>query len=285
MPVMDGLTASRKIRSESLLNKSTPIVAVTAHCTDEDEQASLDAGMNAHLLKPINHYELLLAVHRFTHQNVPIELPLNSKDSVCEAPILAGIDTSIALPRVNNNLTLYKKILHIFLNNNRSSYSNLSNAIKHNNIEESIRISHSLKGSSATIGANNLSKIAACLEQDLRNQRTEQAHANMDLLEIELSKVLSSLETLDPVLETTDEPRVAFNHNEVVKSIESIQQYLFEDLSTTESLIDKLIAVDFPEIYKSKLSELKSEYEHFNLIQVEKILHQLQQMIANTKSD
>jgi CheY-like chemotaxis protein len=54
MPVMDGLTAARTIRSLSRADaKTVPIIALTANTFEEDIRRSLDAGMNAHLSKPI----------------------------------------------------------------------------------------------------------------------------------------------------------------------------------------------------------------------------------------
>lgn len=55
MPVMDGLTASKAIRALKHSDAETiPIIAMTANAFDEDVQKSKDAGMNAHLAKPID---------------------------------------------------------------------------------------------------------------------------------------------------------------------------------------------------------------------------------------
>ena len=54
MPEMDGLTAARKIRElERPDAKTIPIIAMTANVFDEDIARSYEAGMNAHLFKPI----------------------------------------------------------------------------------------------------------------------------------------------------------------------------------------------------------------------------------------
>lgn len=54
MPKMDGLQATEKIRAlERRDAKEIPIVAMTANAFDEDVQKSLQAGMNAHLAKPV----------------------------------------------------------------------------------------------------------------------------------------------------------------------------------------------------------------------------------------
>ena len=54
MPEMDGLEATRAIRAlDRADSKTVPIIALTANAFDEDVQRSLQAGMNAHLSKPV----------------------------------------------------------------------------------------------------------------------------------------------------------------------------------------------------------------------------------------
>jgi CheY-like chemotaxis protein len=54
MPVMDGLEATAAIRALDREDaKKIPIIALTANAFDEDVQLSTQAGMNAHLSKPI----------------------------------------------------------------------------------------------------------------------------------------------------------------------------------------------------------------------------------------
>ena len=54
MPEMDGLEATRVIRSMDREDaKSIPIIALTSNAFDEDVQNSLQAGLNAHLSKPV----------------------------------------------------------------------------------------------------------------------------------------------------------------------------------------------------------------------------------------
>ena len=54
MPEMDGLEATRRIRAMNRTDsKEVPIIALTANAFDEDVQRSLQAGLNAHLTKPV----------------------------------------------------------------------------------------------------------------------------------------------------------------------------------------------------------------------------------------
>lgn len=55
MPVMDGLQATKEIRALPRSDaEEVPIIAMSANAFDRDVQDSLQAGMNAHLAKPID---------------------------------------------------------------------------------------------------------------------------------------------------------------------------------------------------------------------------------------
>ena len=65
MPLMDGYTATREIRASGLPGAvDVPIVAMTAYAMRGDAERSLQAGMNAHLTKPIDVRELTLTLKR-----------------------------------------------------------------------------------------------------------------------------------------------------------------------------------------------------------------------------
>ena len=54
MPEMDGLEATQVIRATNRADaKTIPIIALTANAFDEDVQRSMQAGLNAHLSKPV----------------------------------------------------------------------------------------------------------------------------------------------------------------------------------------------------------------------------------------
>jgi len=67
MPVMDGLTATRRIRaSASPAAAATPIIAMTANVLPEQIAKCVEAGMDGHLGKPMNPTELLNAIAYWT---------------------------------------------------------------------------------------------------------------------------------------------------------------------------------------------------------------------------
>ena len=65
MPVMDGIAATKAIRSsDHPLAKTIPIVAMTANAFEDDVRKMREAGMNEHLSKPIRITEVLKTIRR-----------------------------------------------------------------------------------------------------------------------------------------------------------------------------------------------------------------------------
>ena len=63
MPVMDGYTATKKIRSlEHSDAKTIPIIAMTANAFQEDAEKCIAVGMNAHLAKPLNIEKMMTTI-------------------------------------------------------------------------------------------------------------------------------------------------------------------------------------------------------------------------------
>lgn len=66
MPVMDGYAASRAIRASAHAQVQTiPIIAMTADAFDEDVKMALEAGMNAHIAKPVDMDYLRVTIDKF----------------------------------------------------------------------------------------------------------------------------------------------------------------------------------------------------------------------------
>ncbi|MBF0442231.1 MAG: response regulator [Oligoflexales bacterium] len=67
MPRKDGLTATRELRSKGYKG---PIIALTAHALSNEKQASIQAGCNIHLTKPVNFKELIAAIRKVGMRNI-----------------------------------------------------------------------------------------------------------------------------------------------------------------------------------------------------------------------
>ena len=66
MPEMDGYKATQAIRNLPDKDKACiPIIAMTANAFTEDKRKTMEAGMNAHLSKPLNVPELMDTIRKF----------------------------------------------------------------------------------------------------------------------------------------------------------------------------------------------------------------------------
>ena len=78
MPQMDGLTATKTIRSlERQDAKTIPIIAMTANAFREDAEKCMEAGMNAHLAKPLDDEKMIVALKQCMADNSDVKLHEN----------------------------------------------------------------------------------------------------------------------------------------------------------------------------------------------------------------
>ena len=83
MPKMDGLEATRHLRSAGFIG---PIIAITAHARSEDRQRCIEAGSDAFISKPINRRELLAIIDQFTSSNATPSKSTDADSSLVPSP-------------------------------------------------------------------------------------------------------------------------------------------------------------------------------------------------------
>src|SRR5208283_2083109 len=127
MPVMDGITATRAIRSKPRFG-TLPIIAMTANVMASDREKCTEAGMNGHIAKPIDPDELFDALLRWIKpRNVgsgkaagaaQAKTPLAPKPEIVATdaivPEIEGVDVTGGLKRVVGNKRLYLDLLAKF---------------------------------------------------------------------------------------------------------------------------------------------------------------------------
>src|SRR3974377_2289869 len=67
LPVMDGYTATSRIKADPAL-RSIPIIAVTSHALDGEEQTARAAGCDDYVPEPYSPRQLLAKIRQYTHQ-------------------------------------------------------------------------------------------------------------------------------------------------------------------------------------------------------------------------
>ncbi|MBF0120301.1 MAG: response regulator [Desulfobacterales bacterium] len=207
MPVMDGYTATKIIRKwEDMDNKALklrikkriPIIAVTASALKGESNKCFEAGMDEYITKPIEPEILFSALNRFIQK-----VNFNNKDKTMEEKEITdipdnldGINVKDALESIQGNQVLLKKLFKIFFNNFENAAKEIKDAINQNNLELAHRLSHTIKGSAASLGAINLRNTALFLENALRENKLQYIESLLHSFEKELKIVLKSIESI-----------------------------------------------------------------------------------------
>jgi two-component system, sensor histidine kinase and response regulator len=190
MPVMDGIEATRAIRSDPRF-KTLPIIAMTANALVSDREMCLQAGMNDHIAKPIDPDQLFGVLLRWikrpdgdgaaSQEQSAVKrtaAPANASDGVpLEIP---GIDTKSALKRTGGNRKRYETLLRRFAQQQASAAKGMTAALAAGDFATAERAAHSLKGAAGTLGAAELSGAAARAETAIKTgQRVNDTLASL----------------------------------------------------------------------------------------------------------
>jgi len=171
MPVMDGYTATRKIREVPEL-QCLPVIALTASVLENDIAKCREAGMNAHVSKPINLNQLFDCMVQClpkydSRLNGSTEVKLFTEVSqrqIVELTSLPGINLNAGLANVAGNHALLLRVIMQFRQSLGHSFEEqMRTALASADWDTAIRSAHSLKGVAHTFGALELSEAAAQL--------------------------------------------------------------------------------------------------------------------------
>ena len=158
MPVLGGYEATARIRQwEAELELTpTPILALTAHASDEDARKSRAAGCNGHLSKPIRKKDLLAAMA--AHVGLPSSGKTGSAPSPEPPPV--SPDRRISVP-VDPEL---EELVPVFLGNRTRDINEMRQALEIEDFETVGTIGHGMKGAGGSYGFNRISELGRDLE-------------------------------------------------------------------------------------------------------------------------
>ncbi|WP_160168526.1 response regulator [Catenovulum agarivorans] len=243
MPEMDGLTATREIRSLPKFEK-LPIIAMTAHAMAGDSKKSLSAGMNDHLTKPVDPDELYRVIYKWVDKTNAHATKnaqsgeVSASSELSELQSLSLLDVSNALKQMQGRTALYLDLIKTFVEENQHTRQELEVADNKDDTEQLYLKVHSLKSNAAYIGAQELANAAAQLEQAITNQQDYQA-----LLAKTCNKLNSLMEQLDPFAQQFFKQDIdigSFTQVEVEQLLKQITELLEESNADVEDFIPKL---------------------------------------------
>jgi len=185
MPIMDGYTAVRILRQneETIPGKHIPVIAMTANAMAGDREKCLRAGMDDYMSKPLNRALMEQTLRKWlpagaTSRNIAAPArpaaapPPRPAASAPPAPVAAPagdvLDTDVVRDLLDVMGDEFTDLVRVYLEDTPKSLAALEQAAARGDKEGLIAPSHSLKSTSANLGALTLSELAKRLEHGAR---------------------------------------------------------------------------------------------------------------------
>jgi len=220
MPVMDGYTATRVLRqreAETTGGARVPIIAMTANAMAGDREKCLGAGMDDYLTKPLNRALLEQTLRKWLRAGamtqadpagrvakatpaVPVAaappVVLAAAPAPASASSAGALDTSIIGDLVDVMGDEFPDLVRVYLEDTPKNVALLEQAARQRSMEGIIAPSHSLKSTSANLGALRLSELAKRLEHGARTGELTEPLILVSELKREYQQVATALTEL-----------------------------------------------------------------------------------------
>ncbi|MER2491808.1 PAS domain-containing hybrid sensor histidine kinase/response regulator [Catenovulum sediminis] len=206
MPVMDGFTATTKIKSgvAGEQHRKTPVIALTAGAMTGDKDKCLMAGMVDYISKPIQpeifketieHYLALFqqTPDLSTRPNVNnVNQPTEPLDAKLPSKAESIWDKKSALQGLMNNKSAFKRILDIFKSETPKLIKQLESAVLQKDQSTVEQVLLSLHNNAKTVGAYKLAQIS----QNQNFQTLDESAAKLTHLKLAATELLNEIDNV-----------------------------------------------------------------------------------------
>lgn len=180
MPEMDGMTATKNIRSLSKKHKKMPIIALTAHALSGDKERFIHAGMTDYLSKPFNRTKLLECIHHYlscaeqdvTEEDSTVPNIQNNK----EATEQKYIDEEVIQQIIRDtDASIMPELIEFYIIESKMRVDTISKAEDEKDLYALEFEAHTLGSSALTLGNIALSAISREIELHCIQQQFDEA--------------------------------------------------------------------------------------------------------------
>ena len=209
MPEMDGLTATRSIRLRETRRAlpRVPIIALTANAFEEDREACLEAGMDDYLSKPFSEEQLAAVIVRWLEQPRKAAAPLPADAGTPETskaapptasavlpPVSSVIDDKVIAPLRASRPGLLQRLMKTYAEYAPIAVSEMRAGLNANDHVAVKMKAHSLKSSSANVGAMRVSELCREIEGHANNRQLLQCCGPVAEVERLMPLVIEAIE-------------------------------------------------------------------------------------------
>ncbi len=297
MPVMNGLDATKAIRSRSdEYFKKVPIVAMSARAFQKDRDDCINAGMNSYIAKPIDPMLLydVLAQYLPVADSMPIAQttsepeakPAGTDDSIVAMFLkVRNFDAAAGLYHANDNKNLYFKIIQGFVRDYGGVAVKLKKFFEGGDFEEATRIVHTIKGLCGTIGSYHVQTLGVMLENSLLKKEQNYSEYNafvealedlIDDLKIVMQNIATEQSNASIVIKHVD-PEAMGKLTQAVEELKSAVESC--SLTACKRILDSLDKIMFSQELDSLLQKLRNQIDDYDFTAAEETLKSLEETL------
>ncbi|MFC4701970.1 ATP-binding protein [Glaciecola siphonariae] len=271
MPVMGGVQAAKVMRNEGLIADSIPIIAMTAHSSDEHIKECFNAGMQAHVSKPLDK-DILLSV---LQKHVTQDIDANEESADLPPVNIAHLNLQSALPRVGGDWLLLHSLLSRFLLEFTDFLPVFQQAKADDMTDYAISMLHKIKGSGGNLGMQALSELASSHEAMLLEHNTWPSDDVIQQMSQMLEETRRDFEALaSPADAQPEKSLVSASPTQILAQISLIEQNLKQDVFAAEAALNELLSFDLDATLLAVLKSAETAMQAFDTQAVAKALTQ-----------
>jgi two-component system, sensor histidine kinase and response regulator len=275
MPVMDGYTATERIRANAAF-RNLPIIAMTASAMASDRDRVIACGMNDHITKPLDVAQMFTIMARWIVPQAQAQASTSGAWRPAPAPPealqgLDSLDTVDGLSRCMGKLDLYQRLLKGFAKTQHDFATQFAAAPDR---EAAIRVAHTLTGLAGNIGATRLHQAVSQLEAHMHSSTADDPISLRAQVQSELALTLDALQAVLTDIHRLNTPSPAItSHQRVALDDPALQQRL----ATLGELVD-----DNDARARDHLDDL---IQHAQALQTHPLMQQLQRALERYDFD
>lgn len=209
MPNMDGYEATGQIRQMEKTSQlaAVPIIALTANAMEGDRNRCLEAGMSDYLSKPVRRKELVEMLHQWLLPNNVVNKRKEKHD--ISIPVDVGAIDIQAINIIRELQTAAEPsfvvdLVKMYFANTRELLSQLEAEVANLNLVAVQTLAHTLKSTSANLGAMRLSMLFRELELTAKTGISHDIVNKLNKIQLEFNEVVVALNALPEMLQQNE---------------------------------------------------------------------------------
>ena len=283
MPVMDGYTATERIRAQAQW-QHLPIIAMTASAMAADRERVLACGMNDHITKPLDVARMFHIMARWINPATPLPNAAQAQGASPPSALrlrLPSLDTRDGLNRCMGNMDLYRRLLKGFARTQRDFAQQFKAAIAHP--AQAAALVHGLKGLAGNIGATELMARTVALEAALVASPPSDDGQPATLTPPWEGSLLATLDALNAVLNDIDHLGRASQETLQVSAVDvealqglwpRLQRLVAEQDAQARDTLQDLLATSPRLRHHPQVGQLKLALDRYDFDQARDVLAQ-----------